>query len=70
MATYRQIQAWVKQRHGWIPKTCWIAHCKELFGLPVQLAPNRAGDIRAVPCPPHKQGAIFEALSSGGRESP
>ena len=27
---YRQIQDWVKAEYGFTPKTCWIAHCKEL----------------------------------------
>ena len=33
--TYLEIQKWVYRRHGFIPKTCWIAHCKELCGLPL-----------------------------------
>ena len=33
MATYAKIQVWVKKEYGWQPKTCWIAHCKELKGL-------------------------------------
>ena len=59
---YEQIQSWVKKRYGWMPKTCWIAHCKELAGLPVRHAHNRVGDKRAVPCPANKQEAIFAAF--------
>ena len=33
MATYQQIQKWVRCLYGWTPETCWIAHCKELAGL-------------------------------------
>lgn len=44
-ATYKEIQNWVRQNHGFLPKTCWIAHCKELYGLPVSNAPNRQSDI-------------------------
>lgn len=31
MATYKQIQEYIKQKHGYIPKSCWIAHMKESF---------------------------------------
>ena len=30
MTIYAQIQAWVKANHGFVPKSCWIAHMKEL----------------------------------------
>ena len=59
---YSQIQAWVKSKYGWEPKTCWIAHCKELAGLPVRRAWNRGEVGRLVPCPADKQAAIFEAF--------
>ena len=62
MATYMQIQAWVKRRYGFTPKTCWIAHAKELSGLPVRRAWNRHGSSRAEPCPPEKKGQILNAL--------
>ena len=51
MATYNKIQRWVKNNYGFVPKTCWIAQCKELYGLPVRRAPNRFRDDREVPCP-------------------
>ena len=35
-ATYRDIENCVRQHHGFVPRTCWIAHCKELNGLPVK----------------------------------
>lgn len=63
MATYKGIQKWVKAKHGRVPKTCWIAHCKELAGLPVKRAPNRIQDGRAVPCDDlDMRDAIFEAF--------
>lgn len=67
MATYSQIQDWVKQRYGRVPKTCWIAHCKELAGLPVRRAPNRQTGDRMVPC--ENKGmreAIFAAFRHFG----
>ena len=33
MATYKQIQTWVKQNHGFVPQTCWIADVKSKSGL-------------------------------------
>ena len=41
MATYKEIQGYVKETYGFLPKTCWIAHMKELCGIPVKNAPNR-----------------------------
>jgi hypothetical protein len=62
MATYREIQKHVKQRYGFVPKTCWIAHVKELNGLPTRRVWNRAGKNREVLCPPEKRPAIEIAL--------
>ena len=41
MATYKEIQAYVKDKYGFQPKMCWIAHMKEVCGIPVKNAPNR-----------------------------
>ncbi|MCY4053239.1 MAG: hypothetical protein OXE98_05090 [Hyphomicrobiales bacterium] len=62
MATYAKIQDWVKEECGRTPKTCWIAHCKELYGLPVNRAHNRAETMRKTPCPEDKKPAIFAAF--------
>lgn len=63
MATYKQIQAWVKDKHGFSVKTCWIAHVKEMCGLRLKNAPNRArGIVRKNPCPRDKVESIKEAL--------
>lgn len=66
MATYRQIQDLVKAEHGFSPKTCWIAHCKEQAGLRVRPAPNRIGKRREVPCPPAKREPIMAAFRHFG----
>ena len=66
VATYRDIEQWVKANYGWKPKTCWIAHCKELVGLPVRRAYNRFSDDRQEPCPEHKRHAIIEAFRHFG----
>lgn len=66
MATYEEVQCWVKAKHGFVPKTCWIANCKELAGLPVREASNRGGKRRAVPCPPARRGPIMAAFRHFG----
>ena len=65
MATYKQIQAWIREEYGWQPKTCWIAHCKQIKGLPLRTAWNRSGE-RQVPCPVNKRQAIFNAFDHFG----
>jgi hypothetical protein len=65
-ATYKEIQKWVKQEFGFKPKNCWIAHCKEIHGLPRRKAPNRQGSERVVPCPPEKQPTIKKAFQHFG----
>ena len=56
MATYRDIQDYIVEKYGYEPKSCWIAHAKELFGLNPKMAANRySASKRANPCPPNKQ---------------
>lgn len=67
MATYKEIQTYVKERHGFAIKTCWIANMKEICGLPVRVAPNRHSlDSRVHPCPADKQEIIKEAFQHFG----
>ena len=59
MATYQQIQTFVKETYGYFPKSCWIAHMKEMCGLHPRVSPNRFSvDIRTNPCPIDKQADI------------
>lgn len=63
MATYKDIQSDIRQRHGRSIKTCWIAHVKELNGLPVRNAPNRmSSSIRQEPCPTDFRPLIEESM--------
>ena len=63
MATYKEIQDYVKSTYGFLPKTCWIAHMKELCGIPVKVAHNRyTPDKRKKPCPPDKMEPIKSAF--------
>ena len=67
MATYGEITAWVEDNYGWtLHRTCWIAHCKELAGSPVDPAWNRADGARVVGCPPDRRPAIFAAFRHFG----
>ena len=53
MATYPEIDHYVRHQAGFSPKPCWIAHVKELNGLQPRIAPNRLSKTRReVPCPP------------------
>jgi hypothetical protein len=63
MATYKQIINDVKAHSSKSIKTCWIAHVKELNGLPLKKAPNRhLPDKRVEPCPPHIRPLIEESM--------
>ena len=67
MATYKEIQAYVKDKYGFQPKTCWIAHMKEVCGIPVKNAPNRISPAnREKPCPPEKMEYIKDAFAHFG----
>jgi len=41
MATYKQIQEYVKRKYGFVPKSCWIAHVKEMNGLKPRVSARR-----------------------------
>jgi hypothetical protein len=64
-ATYRVIEKWVQEEYGTV-KTCWIAHCKEIYGLPLGFAPNRQGEKAPGAVPPEKQPAIRKAFQHFG----
>jgi hypothetical protein len=51
MATYTEIQEWIKKKYGYTVKTCWIADVKAQCGLPMRTAHNRKGKNRMYPCP-------------------
>ncbi|QJT08766.1 hypothetical protein E8L03_07425 [Oceanidesulfovibrio marinus] len=60
MATYRQIQDWVRQNYGQGVKTCWVAHVKEMHGL----APVNSN--RTHPCPTGRVSQIEAAFRHFG----
>lgn len=64
--TYSQIQAFVKETAGFVPKKDWIAHVKELNGLRLRRTRCEPRANRLEPCPPSKRKAIEEALRQFG----
>ena len=67
MASYDEIQDWVKAKYGYTVKPCWIAHVKELSGLKPRVSPNRHDpNVRLYPCPEGKIEPIKSALKHFG----
>lgn len=66
MATYAELQRGVKEQKGFVPKSCWIAHCKDLNGLNPKVSHRRRGEGRLVPCPAVKRPAIEAAFRHFG----
>jgi hypothetical protein len=63
MATYREIQDFVRKHHRFVPKSCWIAHVKSEHGLTKRVAPNRqSAGHRLHPCPDEKRKIIEDAM--------
>lgn len=77
MATYEEILAMCKDlyakqhpeaQRGPGIKTCYIAHAKELFGMPKK--PRTATRPRECPCPPEKLPLIRQAFIALGMLPP
>ena len=63
MATYKQIQEYIKTKHQVTIKTCWIAHAKEQLGLSLKASQRSSeGKPRVYPCPPDRLPLIKEAF--------
>ncbi|MCL2775289.1 MAG: hypothetical protein FWD71_18370 [Oscillospiraceae bacterium] len=63
MATIKEIQDYTKAQSGFVPKSCWIAHVKEICGLSPKTAHNRKEiNVRQNPYPIEKIDAIKDAL--------
>jgi len=65
MATYAEIQEYVKKKFGFVPKTCWIAHAKEISRIPVKRSHRRIGK-RQYPCPRSRLKPIQKAFQHFG----
>ena len=67
MATYKEIQVYVKEQKGYSIKTCWIADMKKQVGMTMRKAPNRYDEnFRTNPCPEDKKAAILDAFKHFG----
>ena len=62
MASYQEIKNYVLEKHGNRVKSGWIAHAKEVYGIPVKKAGNRKGNERLWPCPKKNLSLIKEAF--------
>ncbi len=64
MATYRQIQLYIKQKYNVTIKTCWIADMKEKNGIKLRIAPNRISlEKKVYPCPNEFEPLIKDAFT-------
>jgi hypothetical protein len=67
MATYAQIQEYVRKEYGFMPQSCWIAHVKEMCELNPRVSPNRHNPgKREKPCPSGKVEPIKAAFRHFG----
>ncbi len=61
MTSYQQIKDYIQENHGKKIKSVWIAHAKEIYGIPIKKASNRQGE-RRWPCPKKNLPLIKEAF--------
>ena len=67
MVTYKDIQDDVNNSHSISIKTCWIAHVKELNGLPLRKAANRISENdRMYKCPDKVRPIIESSMRKLG----
>lgn len=67
MATYKQIQEYVKSVNEVSVDTCQIAHVKSMHGINMRPAPNRISpDSRVYECPENFVPLIEQAMKHFG----
>ena len=67
MATYSEITDYIRTKHGYTAKTCWIAHVKSDHGLTMRMSPRRRDPNKRVhPCPDNKRLDIEQAFKYFG----
>jgi len=62
MIANADIRGRVKEKTGRIVKDSWIAHVRELAGLPTRKSWNRVGTDRQCPCPAEMIEPIMQAF--------
>ena len=65
MVKNEDIKKYVKEKYGFNPKNGWIAHAKEVNGIPIKRSPLRKG-ARKWPCPNNRLDDLKEALTHFG----
>lgn len=63
MASYKNIQTFEKQRYGIVAQTCWIAHVKELNGLPLRRTRTSTSMRRGPSGRPGNRGFRFAGVA-------
>jgi hypothetical protein len=65
MPTYKQIMAYVKNKYGHTPTTCWITDVKRKLGYPIGPVHNKKSEtpIKNL-CPAKKFNHIKEAFET------
>ena len=66
MATCSEIRIRVGEDCEWTPKKCWIAHRKELAGLPLNPAHYGQDGARVVECPESSQPSMYRDSEMNG----
>ena len=67
MATYKEIQRYVRLIYDVHVETCHISHVLSDHGMTTRVAPNRIDPVfRVKPCPDGKRKAIEHALRHFG----
>lgn len=63
MATYKEIQDYIRSKHNIVVQTCWIADMKEHHGFNKRTVPNRINlETKVKPCPEDKKSLITDAF--------
>jgi len=65
MASYEEIQKFLREKYGYNAKAYAIAHAKEAYGIPTKKAPNRKGE-RKWKCPEKRLPQMKEAFQHFG----
>ena len=67
---YKDIISYVYLKYKYKPKTCWIAHVKEILGIDMKFANNRIDVLkRKNPCPIDKINHIKEAFEELSKQT-
>jgi len=57
-----EIREYLDKKYGFKPKNTWIAHAKEVYGVPTKPASNRKSKERRWPCPKKRLTQIKDAF--------